>query len=383
MAATDGKPADRLRRHGPQAGLIALLLRRAAREAPAGSEPGRVAPAQPALVAGERELRWALAGGIGPLVQRAADQGAVALPPAWRDAVLAADLAALVRQAMLTDAALEVIDTCARLQVPVTLLKGISVAGQFYAEEHLRPMTDIDVLVPPAGFVAVQGALVEQGYAELPLPEGEVFHHGPPLHHPRTGATLEVHTGLFAPRSPFSQGTLFGARRAAAEIVPSAYRGRSVGRLSSELQLPYIAASWFNDLTNCGLHPTFLPSLLDAVQLLAANGPSLRWDGILGWLDNEFARAALRVLLGYVPRFGVAPAPPFVSRELRADSLVGPLELPLIHAALDHCLVGGRPWRLPLPPPVPGRYDLGVQFNKKVLGRLPGASLRALPRQGA
>jgi len=45
---------------------------------------------------------------------------------------------------------------------------------------------------------------------------------------------------------------------------------------------------------------------------------------------------------------------------------VGPLELRLIHAMLDRYQVGGRPWDLPLPPPVPGRYDLRRQLHRKL-----------------
>jgi len=56
--------------------------------------------------------------------------------------------------------------------------------------------------------------------------------------------------------------------------------------------------------------------------------------------------------------------------------LVGPLQVRLIHAMLDRHLIGGRRWRLALPPPVPGRYSLLHQFDKRVLQprrqRVPG-----------
>ena len=50
--------------------------------------------------------------------------------------------------------------------------------------------------------------------------------------------------------------------------------------------------------------------------------------------------------------------------------LLGPIQLRLIHKALDRYMVGGRQWDLPIPPPVPGRYSPGHQIRKRMLSRL-------------
>jgi hypothetical protein len=38
-----------------------------------------------------------------------------------------------------------------------------------------------------------------------------------------------------------------------------------------------------------------------------------------------------------------------------------------MHAVLDRYLLGAKTWKLPVPPPVPGRYNLRRQFVKRAL----------------
>lgn len=140
------------------------------------------------------------------------------------------------------------------------------------------------------------------------------------------------------------------------------------GRLISEVTLAYIAAAWFNDMTTYRFHPSFLASLFDAVLLLKADGPTLDWDLLLRWLDNPMLEAKLYALLTYVIRFGTPPAPAAVLRRLANNGgLVGPLQRRLIHAVIDHHLMGARPWSLPFPPPMPGRYSPRHQFHKRIV----------------
>jgi hypothetical protein len=185
---------------------------------------------------------------------------------------------------------------------------------------------------------------------------------------------IELHTGLFAADSELGTGGAFGAANVARQSVASIYHDRPVKRLSAELQLAYIAASWFNDLAVSRFQPSFIASLFDAIYLLRRGGPALDWPGLLGWLDNDMARASLRALLSYLPRYGV-PAPPPVLEALAArQRLLGPVGLRLVHEALDRYIVGGRQWDLPIPPPIPGRYSPGHQLRKRILARLQRAA---------
>lgn len=143
-------------------------------------------------------------------------------------------------------------------------------------------------------------------------------------------------------------------------------------RLSAPFQLAYIAAAWLADLTLSRVAPGFVALLFDAIHLLRAFGAAIRWDGFPDWLDNEMARASLYVMSSYPAGFG-APSLPAdgVSRLGSSQRLVGPMQRRVIHAMLDRYLIGGRPWDLALPPPVPGRYSLRHQFANRVLRR-PG-----------
>ena len=113
-------------------------------------------------------------------------------------------------------------------------------------------------------------------------------------------------------------------------------------------------------------HPSFLASLFDAVYLTRRYPELLDDDMAVAEVDNPFARASLFALLTYLPRFGVRR----VSRQRlaalrRGLSLVGPVELGLIHRMLDRCMIGARAWNSLLPVPVPGRYSVRHQLAKR------------------
>jgi hypothetical protein len=251
------------------------------------------------------------------------------------------------------------------------LLKGISVSEQLYPAEHLRPMADIDVLIPARAYALVEAALLDRGYSKLNHPTIDVHHHGAPLRHPHRRTVVELHRGLFPDDSPFRANSAFSLSNVLLRSIRSHYHGRPVKRLTPELQLAYIASSWFNDLTLRKVHPSFMASMFDAIYLLAASGRTLNWSGMLEWLDNDMAKASLYGMATYLPRFGVEQPPSAALVQLAStQSLVGPIQLRMIHKMLDRHLIGGRTWDLALPPPVPGRYSLVHQFKKRVLSRL-------------
>lgn len=320
-----------------------------------------------------RQLRWALAGGLGPLLHRAGFAAHPNIPAAVRDAVTSAELTARVRHADLVDTARDIVSACAEVGEKPTLLKGISVSEELYPAGHLRPMSDVDVLVPAASYARIESALIERRYDLIAEPEALGGHHGAPLRHRSRQTLVELHTGLFPGTSPLSDGHVFAPGNVERQSRDSRFAGEPVRRLSPELQLVYIASSWFNDMTLHRFHASFLPSLFDAVFLLGAHGAALDWEGLAQWLDNDLARASLYAMVTYLPRYQVAPAPAHVLARLsRNGGMAGPLQLRLIHAALDRHLIEARPWRHALPPPMPGRYSLGHQFRKRVVGRAVG-----------
>lgn len=349
--------------------LTGLLLAQAATGAPLALGEALVAGRDEA--GQERQFRWLMRAGLGPLLHHATRAQPEAVPARWRDELLAAELTARVRHAALAQAALELIDACAALGVELTLLKGLSVSTQYWPAPHLRPMSDIDLLLPPARHDEVAAMLTApDGRCErLDFPVRPGLHHDAPLRHRRLGTVVELHKALFPADSPFSVGTLFAPAQVLARSQPASLQGRAVRRLPAALQLPYIAAAWFNDLTELQVDPSFLASLFDAVFLLRRDGPTLAWDALRHWLDEDdgMVCGCLYALLSYLPRFGVAPAPgDFMAWLGGSQRTVGPLQRRLIHWMLDHHLVAARPWSLPLPPPVPGRYSPRWQWRKRM-----------------
>lgn len=341
--------------------LVAQLLQQAA-ESPV---PLELDPAED----GAREFGWVFDGGLGPLLWHAARETGTDLSADCQDKLRGADLTARFHHANLLDTACDVIDAGAATGVPALLLKGVSVSEELHPAEHLRPMGDIDVLVPRGSYARLENALLSADYERLPYPETAGHHHGAPLLHRTRRTLVELHVELFPDHSPLRQPghVLSAATIADVGTRPGHNHGRPVLRLLPAMQLLYVAASWFNDLTLRPPHPSFLASLFDAVYLTARYPELLADESALSPVDNPIAKASLLALLTYLPRFGLpAPSQRRVQALRTGLRVAGPLELHLVHAMLDRYQIGGRRWNLPLPPPVPGRYSVLHQLRKRL-----------------
>ena len=349
--------------------LVLELLKSAAAGAPTGNNERVVS----ALTGGhERELRWILDGGLGPILYFSVRDQLDRIPAVWRDVLVSSEVTARVRYACAVDTAVEVIDVCQGLGTSATLLKGISTSDQYYPSGHLRPMGDIDVLVSREASEAVESALLGLGYrSDMHHPRNDDMHHLPPLFHPERDIWVELHTALFPAHDELRRGNLFDVENVASQLRTSRFHERVVRRFSDELQIAYIASSWMRDLTLSGVSPTFLASLLDAIYLLKEVGTTLDWNGLLQLIDNETAMASVFVTLAYVRRHGIYPVPHGALSSCRArQRLIGRIELRAIHVMLDRYLLGGRYWNHRLPLPVPGRYNLRNQLRKRLSTRV-------------
>jgi hypothetical protein len=373
--------------------LALSLLRYAAAAFAQGGMPAGLQ----AVPAGTDELEWTLAAGLGPMLYCALDPvRADALPAAWRDRMRAADLSARTRHANLVAAAAELIDLCSTLGSVPLLLKGISLSEQHYPLGHLRPMTDIDILLPRQAHARLELLLLEHGY--VPMPDFGVDErscHGVPLLLPDRAAWVEVHWALFPPSSALRSNRLFSEEQLDAQTVSWVFRGRSVRRLSDEMQLIYLASGWTRDISSQDLHASFLPALFDALALLHAPNTRIDWDMLLGEVDNQAAAASLAILLAYVDRHGLYRLPPAVLPQLLGKQrLIGRVELAILHRLLDTHLLSHRrrvrafeswhlvanlmargptvmklvalPWKVLFPPGMPDRYRLTGQVERAV-----------------
>jgi hypothetical protein len=373
---------------------VALALLQHAAGEPASGAGVRIDWGHPDI---ERQWQHIFAAGLAPLLYRATQPCFRELPASRQDALLGAELTARVRHGNLLDTASEVIDVCGGLRIQPTLLKGISISELCYPAGHLRPMGDIDVLVPSHAGTAVEEALLDLGYRRGPdhRPSGGQ-NHGTPLHHPDRDVWVEVHSALFPPQEGPGTGGMFGTTNVESESILSVFQGRPVRHLSRELQLAYIAHGWLGDMLRCKPHPSFLPSLFDVIFLLHPSRPPLDWTKVLGWLHQEPAGASLYVMLSYLAHLELLPCPPAVLSEVASQQrTLGPPELRVIHSILDRHVLGGDslsrflndwhamiclntllrrgsraakfvllPWNALFPPQLSGRYDLRLQLGR-------------------
>jgi hypothetical protein len=289
----------------------------------------------------ERQIGWLLDSGLGPTLRRhLADSPNTRALPVW-SLVQGADLSARMLTAEYLEAMEHIVRACAGRIQPPTLLKGISVCGQFYPEPHLRPMGDIDVLVATDDLPTVESALLELGYRREWISPPEFYathHHTTPFLHPHTGVWVEVHRGLCSSSSPIASDALFSLESVRSERRVAEFRGHAVYRLSPELQIVYLAAHWAYNI-----RPTRgLVTMLDVIYLLKS-ARSMRWERVLSWLDGAVAATPLCLLLTYLDRHELIELPAGLIDEISGrDRALGPASRRVLHVMMDRYLVDGR-----------------------------------------
>jgi putative nucleotidyltransferase-like protein len=328
------------------------------------------------------QVRWVIDSGFGPLLwytTRAAD-GATAWP--FWPLVRGTDLAARLLTIEQYKAMGEVLEACRGRMPPVTLLKGISIAAQYYPAPHLRLMRDIDVLVDENALPALESVLFSSGYQQqsrLPSTFYATHHHSRPFVHPVRGLWIEIHRGLFPPSSALGMDRLFRRETLEQQRQLAVFQGHEVFRLSPEWQLAYIAAHWASEFPHIGV-----VALLDVIYLLRQTAGTLNWAHLLDWLEGSAAAAPLYLLLSYLDANQVVDLPPEVLRNLGLrQSALGPLALTLMQRLLDRYLMAGPPagrvfsayrleilWKTLLGPGSPRGNLLRVPWHWLVASRL-------------
>jgi hypothetical protein len=286
-------------------------------------------------------IRWALRTGLGPLLCWAtkADPEATASP--WWPLLRGADLTARVLSAEQREAMCDILDACAGSVPPLTLLKGVSIADQYYPASHLRPMRDLDVLVDRAAVPIVEARLSALGYRPQAQAAAESYanhHHSVPLVHPERGIWVEVHHGLFPPASRAGAAPVFSPQHVSSQLQPSEFCGREVRRLSDELQLVYIATHWAREFRWVG---GWL-ALLDVLFLLARAGGRLDWQRVFSWSCQTVAGTSLYLLLSYLAKHRLSAIEPAILQALRQrQRAFHPVSLAIAHAVVDRYLATG------------------------------------------
>ena len=228
-----------------------------------------------------------------------------ALPPELRADWQAEHRVAALR-AMLTRQ--ELID-CANLLEAAGLapiaLKGAWLTRHAYPDPALRPMRDIDLLVPRDGVLAGYAALLAAGYTELEPPEMPLAQmvrldkHMPPLLAPR-GTVVELHHRLWEP-----DGRLDHASPAQNE---AALRSRAV---CDDDGLHYLAPH--DTLAHLIVHAVYShrldcgPLLLPDIDFLVQAAP-IDWAAFWTQASAEGWRSGARLVLDLVAQYRTGAA---------------------------------------------------------------------------
>ena len=287
------------------------------------------------------QVRWAVETGLGPLLFRYIrnDTNAVG-SPLW-SLVKSADLTARVLHADQLDAMTEIIDACHGQLPPLTLLKGLALCEQYYAEPHLRTMRDIDFLVESDAVPVVETLLRNLGYVQKSQRPPEFYRehqHTTPFFNARTGVWVEVHRALFRARSGLGLDRVFSLETIRKELGPGKFRGRPVTLFSNELHIVYLASHWAFSFALVGA----MHAMLDMISILRQS-PEIDWQKVLAWLDPSIASAPLYLLLTYLEKYRLVEIPAEVLRGLfLKQRSFGHLNLVVLHTLIDRYFVGGR-----------------------------------------
>ena len=324
---------------------------------------------------GERAIRWAVATGLGPLLHHVTRGDARReSAPLW-PRVQSAYLTATVVGAEQQEAMREILDRCAERGCTLTLLKGVSIANDRYPEPALRPMGDIDVLVPERDVPVVEAVLTALGYGQRSPAPDEFYathHHTMPFFDARRRVWVEVHHRLSSPRPGQAFEDVLGPDHVSANVEPVQFLGRRAMRLTKAVQVLYVATHWASRFQLVG---GAIP-LMDAVYLLKPDAGSLAWSDVLAALARAPRTAAhLYALLTYLASRKVVPLAAELLHDLaRLQRSFGGTNLWIVHALIDRYLLGGvEPGR------VLSEDRMRIAWNTLFRPAPPALNLLALP----
>jgi hypothetical protein len=288
-------------------------------------------------------VRWAIGVGLGPTLYRAVrnhpSRGRPREAFAW---LQSSDLAGRVVVGEILDALEEILLASDALAEQITLLKGASLSQFLYPEPHLRPMVDIDLLVPERARTQLESVLRQLGYRQQsPLPSEfyETHHHGMPFVHEARRLCVEVHTALVS-RVAAARDRVFSPAHVNSRIQPAISRRHRTNRLSAELELAYTCTHWALER---GCFAGGVLPLADVVHQVTRREGELDWDRLLSDLDDSHAATHVRLALGYLERQAVIRLPSGVpERVTKAQRCpLGPSE-PILDRLLDRYAMQGR-----------------------------------------
>lgn len=193
------------------------------------------------------------------------------------------------------------------------LLKGAALAPFYYRDHGVRPMGDIDVLVPVEDARAAAESLMATGWIPLELVDRALRLHSLPMRN-AAGHNLDLHWHLGDRlRMPNSE---HAARAFIERAVPVELHGIATHILAPDDLLFHVCVHGVRADGDARLRWP-----VDAITILREAGDTLDWARFLATARQWRFVPVLRDALRYVVDTLDAPAPPWVLFELEAEQL--------------------------------------------------------------
>jgi len=248
--------------------------------------------------------------GLGPLAWTLRANGRLSASNDSLELLQGADLTSRLLHGRTSRAVSDLLAEFSQRQIRVTLLKGISIADQYYDPPWCRIMGDVDLLVADQDLAEAASMIESFGYVPdeaetLELPH----HHLPAVRNPDSGVIIELHSELFRPNSPPSRCSLFSSGRWREYTAPSHFGDEGAQRFAPEYQLAYTIAHWATERK----WPTNVFAYADCALIVAASG-HFDWSRFVRWMhDCEWFGAVATIMLSCLAAHDLLqPAPPVV-----------------------------------------------------------------------
>ena len=287
-------------------------------------------------------MEHALELGLGPVVEHLAGTADRQLGPPYVERIRAADLTARALTSAAYDSLAHALAAARHVQCPVILLKGAATALRYYPSPHLRPMGDIDVLVPVDRQAAFEDALRTFKFRQFPIDPWVNYDdhlHSAPFWDPVRRVWIEVHTTVFPRDYRLAQDPRFSQAAIAAQLTPIAVRDQTAYAMNHELQLIYTSARWCEMFDpRHGVYP-----ILDAALLIRQHRDTLDWERILALVRGSWAALPLHLMLWYLDESDLSPVPAYVLHALgKRYCHLNRSSRTILKRVISTCVIEGR-----------------------------------------
>ena len=322
------------------------------------------------------QIYWIIETGLAPLACFLSRADARRFEsPLWRE-LESANLSVCFLNNLQLESLRELLKRSRELLPPITLLKGCSVASEFYPETHLRVMRDLDILVEAKDQPIVESLLFEMGFCQQSKNNAAYYlthHHSMPFYHAPTGVWVEVHRGIFPQASKLSALPVFSRENIEAESILCRVEGMAVKRLTPELQIIYTASHWALGLIDLKQRGGLF-ALLDTIFILRGAQECLRWNVVFDWVKDSVAATHLYLLLSYLHCKNIVCIDKDILRELFSrQKSFGIVNLKIAHRLITRYLVVGN---VPL-----ARGKLSILWENLLRDQRPARNLASFFKQ--